>query len=177
MENKKPDGLKGLTLCQLTLEDLDAVMELQELVFQGLPDSRWYVTSTAEEYRETLSRGEVFGCRDWQKLVAFAVLTPWRARGERAYAPKIQHEVEDTFDFQDVMVNPAYRRRGIHSAFLRLFEETARIMGAKAIYATIDPDNHPSVTSFEKAGYAHIKTQPAYDGRPRGYFCKRLSCG
>jgi ribosomal protein S18 acetylase RimI-like enzyme len=188
--------LSGLTLRQLVPEDMDAILELQEHVLRELPDPMWYVPSTLREHEENLARGEVFGClsakpkaaeavkgrgareagtwderaKETKSLVGFAVLSPWGPRGGDAYAAKLGEPVEDTFDARDVMVHIDYRRRGIHSAFLRLFAEMARVMGGRAIYATIDPDNLPSVRSFEKAGYAHIKTQPAYDGRLRGFY-------
>lgn len=168
------NALRGLTLYKLTREDLEEVLELQQIVLSGLPDPSWYVTCTVQEHETNLSVGDVFACRAEKKLIGFAVLSKWDTRGENAYAAKLGQPAENSFDVRDVMVHPDYRRRGIHSAFLRLFMEIARAQGGEALYATIDPDNFPSVKSFEKAGFQHVKTQPAYDGRPRRYYRKEL---
>ena len=168
----KDKGLRGLRLDQLALKDLTALMALQETVMTGLPSQEWYVPSTEEEQVENLQNGDVFGCWDGGKLAGFSVLTPWMDRGEKAYGPKVGEPAEGTYDLHDMMVDPDYRRRGIHSALLRLFDETVKILGGHAIYATISPDNLPSIKGFEKAGYMHMKTQPAYDGRLRGYYKK-----
>lgn len=175
MMQKSTNGLAGLKLKQLAPEDLEALLALQETVLQGLPDPAWFVVSQREEHMETLSRGEVFGCLAGKKLVGFAVLSPWNVRGKDSYAAKLGESVENTLDVRDVMVHPDYRRRGIHSAFLRLFEETGRITGIRAMYATIAPENLPSVKCFEKAGYCLIKAQPAYDGRLRSFYRKTLN--
>ena len=167
-------GQPGLRLCQLASGDLAAVLNLQNQMMDALPDPLWYVLSTRQDQEENLARGDIFGCRQGKTLVAFSVLTPWNARGEKAYAHKLGQPVEDTFDIHDLIVHPDFRRRGIHSAFLQLFEEIARTLNGKALYATIAPDNVPSVAGFEKAGYACVKIQPTYDGRLRGYFRKEL---
>ena len=171
MEEK---GLKGLGLSQLTEKDLEALMALQETVMDALLNQEWYVASSREEQVENLQNGDVFGCWKGERLVGFSVLTPWTKRDGKAYAGKVEETVEGTYDLHDMMVHPDYRRRGIHSAFLRLFDETVRALGGRAIYATISLDNVPSIQGFEKAGYVHIKTQPAYDGRLRGYYRKML---
>ena len=168
------EGLAGLKMQKMGMTELEELMGFQQMILDELEDKQWYVPSTLEEMREDLAQGDIFGCYDGKKLVAFAVLTPWHTREEIAYAGKVGETVEDTYDFHGMMVHPKYRRRGIHSAFLRLFAETVRAMGGKAIYATIAPENLPSVNAFEKGGYELVKTQLAYDGRPRGYYRQRL---
>ena len=59
---------------------------------------------------------------------------------------------ENTYDFHDVLVLPRYQGRGMHTRFLNLFEEMARAMGGRAIYATVDPGNSASWHNFEKGG-------------------------
>ena len=164
----------GLKLRQLTVEDAVSIMEVQEVTLQSLPDPLWYYPSAMEQFAECCAGGECFGYFSRGKLVGFATLTPSHARPQRCYAGKLNHSPENTYDVQDVMVLPKFRRRGVHSALLRLFEETAYALGSVALYATIAPDNLPSVSSFEKAGYERVAVQPAYDGRMRAYYCKRL---
>ena len=73
-----------------------------------------------------------------------------------------------------MLVLPRYQGRGMHTRFLNLFEEMARAMGGRAIYATVDPGNSASWHNFEKAGYALVCTCPAYDGRMRRYYKRTL---
>ena len=101
-------------------------------------------------------------------------MASWRTRGDRGYARKLGEPEENTYDFHDVLVLSRYRGRGMHTRFLNLFEEMARSMGGRAIYATVDPGNSASWHNFEKAGYALVCTRPAYDGRMRRYYKRTL---
>ena len=176
MKNEITDlyAVRGAKLRQLATGDLGRAAALQEIIFQHLADPSWYVASTVEEMDEVIGRGETFGFFAGETLVGYAAYSPWHARGDEAYARKLGEPAENTFDVRDMLTHPRYRRRGIQSAFLRLFEEIARALGGRAMYATIDPKNAPSIAGFEKAGFVLFKTQPAYDGRLRGYFKKEL---
>ena len=167
-------AIEGLQLRQLRAEDADDIMTLQAIMLAALPKSSWYYPSPRDMFAGCCECGESFGYYADKQLAGFATLTPWHVRGEKCYAAKIQQPSENTYDFQDVMVHPFFRRRGIHSSFLRLFEAMARNANAIAIYCTIAPDNTPSVASFEKAGYRCVKQQPAYEGLWRGYYRKEL---
>jgi len=167
-------ALGGLQCRQLDAADTPAMMALQADMQNALPDPHWYYVSPAIVFEACCVRGEVFGFWDGETLAGFGILTPWYIRPEDCYAHKVGDDPHHTLDFQDVMVSPAYRRRGIHSALLALFDQIARQQNAAALYCTIAPENVPSVSSFEKAGYQWLKTQPAYEGMPRGYYRKTL---
>lgn len=166
--------VRGAKLRQLKGTDLVAALGLQEAIMAALPNLLWYVPSDAQDMEAVISRGEAFGFFARDRLVGYAAFSPWHVRGAGAYAGKLGLPVDNTYDVHDVMVHPDFRRRGMQRVFLCLFEETARAMGGVALYATVDPGNQASIGGFEKAGFAHIKTQPAYDGRLRGYYCKRI---
>ncbi|HNW87847.1 MAG TPA: GNAT family N-acetyltransferase [Candidatus Limiplasma sp.] len=167
-------SLPGLSCRPLTVADTQAIMTLQAAMLAALPDPTWYYPSEAELFERCCERGESIGFISGATLAGFGTLTPWYIRPTTCYAKKIGAPAENTFDFQDVMVDPAYRRRGIHRALLALFERMTRDAGGLALYCTIAPDNVPSVASFQKAGYACVKVQPAYEGMLRGYFRKTL---
>lgn len=162
--------LRGLTLRQLEQSDKPQMMRMQEVVLTALPDSSWYFPSEEWEFDEWLAGGEAFGYFCGSELAGFAVCTPASVRKARSYAGILGEPVENTFDFHDVMVLPAYRGRGMHTQFLKLFDEIARALDGRAIYATVDPANAPSWRNFEKAGYACVLEKPAYDGRMRRYY-------
>ena len=59
-------------------------------------------------------RGEAFGFLSGEQLAGFAILTPWHVRHDACYASKVGDPPQNTFDFQDVMVHPDFRRRFLH---------------------------------------------------------------
>lgn len=169
-----PYRVDGLTLRAMTAEDVDGMLRLQDAMLAALPDRRWYYPSERWEFELGVQNADTFGYLDGDALVGFAMITPAQLRKERGYAHKLGEKIEGTYDFHDVMVVPEYRRRGIHSAFLRLFEDMARAEGGRAIYSTVDPENGASCRNFERAGYRLLLTQPAYDGRTRRYYLREL---
>ena len=133
--------------------------------------------ATIEKYRREVMRfsawlegREAFGYFDGETMAGYAAIAPWHTRGEHSYAHILGEDPQNTYDFHDVLVRPAYRGRGIHTMFLSLFAEMARALDGRAIYATVDPGNSASWHNFEKAGYVCVRVQPAYDGRMRRYY-------
>ena len=166
--------LNGLRCRRLDAADTPAIMALQAAMLDALPDPSWYYPSPAIVFEACCMRGESFGFFQGETLAGFGTLTPWYIRPETCYAHKVGENPHRTMDFQDVMVSPAFRRRGIHSELLALFDGIARQENATALYCTIAPENEPSIASFQKAGYRWLITQPAYEGMPRGYYRKDL---
>lgn len=150
--------------------DLDDMMALQSRMVAALPSPRWYFTSSRDEFAQEVRDGRVTGIRGEDGLIALCIFHKAAENPDNCYAARVGRRETTSVDFQDVMVDPAWRRRGIHSAFLALCEENARREGLSAVYATVDPDNAPSCGAFEKAGYRRIAVQPAYDGRIRAYY-------
>lgn len=165
----QPYAIDGLLLRPLTLADVPEMLALQGAVMAALPDPRWYFPSDEAEFAGVVAAEEALGYFENDTLRAFAELTPGPNRAH-SYAGIMGDPVERSYDFHDVMVHPAMRGRGIHTRFLKLFTQVAAEDGARAIYATVDPENEPSWHNFEKAGYALMTVQPAYDGRARRYY-------
>lgn len=162
--------IEGFTLRRLTLDDVPAMLALQADMLAALPDKRWYYPSETWEFELGTREEAVYGYFDGDTLAGFAMLGSVKTRPERCYAKKLGEEPSGTYDFHDVMVSPAYRRRGMHTAFLALLADIARDEGGRVIYATVDPENGASVRNFERAGYARAAQMPAYDGRERRYY-------
>jgi GNAT superfamily N-acetyltransferase len=171
----KLPALEGFTCRQLAEPDAQAIMALQTAMLAALPSPTWYYPSPRALFAACCARGEAFGFFSGARLAGFAVLTPWHVRPDACYAHKVGDPPENTYDFQDVMVHPDFRRRGIHAALLSLFDRLAREAGGTALYCTIAPENLPSVASFQKAGYTCVRVQPAYEGMLRGYYRKALA--
>lgn len=172
MQDANPK-IEGLTLRLLTIDDVPAMLSLQEQVMATLEDPSWYYPSEEWEFASATVDGEAWGYFDGDTLAGFAEMTPGEKRGEHSYARKLGLPVEGSYDFHDVMVAPAMRRRGIQTAFLRLFTALAKQSGGTAMFCTVDPGNGASWRNFERFGYRVVRTMPAYDGRMRRFY--RLS--
>ena len=169
-----PYQIPGFEMRVLTMEDFCRMQAIREAVMAVLPDPRWYFSMTDEEITEWLSQQSVVGYLDGDTLCGFGAITPHFQRPGHAYAEVLGEPVENTYDFHDVMVHPDYRGHRMHQQFLKLFTQSVRDEGGKAIYCTVDPENSASWYNFEKEGYVCVVTQPAYDGRARRYYKKTL---
>lgn len=147
----------------LTEADAPAMYALMQEMFAHLPSPRWYYGSTQEELAEQARLGHAVGIRDGERLVAMNILVPAGEAHQGGYAAKLGIHDPDSLNYEDVIVSPDFQRRGIQRAFL----QRARSLGYKTIYATVDPDNVPSLSSFEQAGYVRVARMDTYDGRPR----------
>lgn len=147
----------------LTEADAPAMYALMQEMFAHLPDQRWYYGSTQEELAEQARMGHAVGIWAEDRLVAMNILVPAREAHYGGYAAKLGLDDPDSLNYEDVIVSPDYQRRGIQSAFLA----RVRSLGYKTIYATVDPENLPSLFSFERAGYVRVAQKDTYDGRPR----------
>lgn len=161
-------------LTPLTEADGEAMYALQQEMMVTLPSPRWYYPSTADEFAAHAARGYACGLRVDGRLIAMNILVP-ASESDHSYAACLGRSEPLSMDFQDVIVAADYRRRGIHSYLLRRAEDVARQAGMTALYATVDPDNTPSLSSFLKSGYVVIDQRDAYDGRPRCYLRRPLS--
>ena len=157
-------------IAPLTVQDVPAMLALQDRMLSALPDSRWYFPNTREEFVDDTSHGFAFGIRQGGGLIALGVACEGARHPGGSYAAVVGDLSPVTFDFRDMIVDPAFRRQGIHSAYFTFFRGQAEGLGAAAIYATVDPDNAPAWHSFEKAGYRRVLLRPAYDGRIRAYY-------
>lgn len=166
-------ALDGYELRSLTPADKPAMQALREAVMAALPDPRWYFSMEDEEIDQWLAEAGVVGYFCGDALAGFGAVTPWHLR-DHAYADVLGEPSQDTYDFHDVMVHPDHRGHGMHQQFAKLFEESVRALDGAAIYATVDPENSASWHNFEKTGYECVVTQPAYDGRDRRYYVRRL---
>ena len=161
-------------LYTLTAQDGPAIMQLQQEMLAALPSPRWYYPSTLEEFSAHAAAGHALGLKANGLLIALNIAVA-ASESDHSYAALMGLDEPNSMDFQDIMVSPAWRRQGIHSFFLSLREEEARKNHMTSIFATVDPDNVPSLRAFEKAGYVIIGQQDAYDGRPRCYLRKALT--
>ncbi len=163
-------GPDGLTLRLLTMQDVPAMLALQDTVLAALEEASWYFPSEEWEFVDGVQAEEAWGYFDGEELIGFAIMTPGERRGEHSYARMLGRPAEASFDFHDVMVAPRMRRRGVQSAFIAMLNAYAQHNGGHAVYCTVDPGNGASWRNFERFGYRVVCTKPAYDGRMRRFY-------
>lgn len=151
----------------LTENDADDMFALEQAMVAALPSPRWYYTSTAEEFAQQARDGHAWGIRMAGQLIALNIIMPAKEAHGGGYPEKLGITDPDSINFEDVIVDAAWRRQGIHTAFLRHSLLKAEAWGCGTIYATVDPENLPSLRAFERFGFQVIAQQPTYDGRPR----------
>ncbi len=152
----------------LTAADASDMMALQQEMLDALPSSRWYFPSREEEYAAKAAGGFALGLWDQGRLIALNIAIP-AGMDDHSYTEMLGMDERCSMDFQDIIVAPSHRRQGIHNFFLALREQQARAMGMTAIFATVDPENEPSLRAFAKAGYVPVAEKITYDGRPRRF--------
>lgn len=155
----------------LTQADVADMVALSRRMEAKLPSPRWYFTSDEAIYADDLTHSFGYGIRQDGRLIAFAIACEgFRQDAGHSYAAIVGDEVAGSLDFKDMITDPDYRRMGLQSALQRQLAEDARRLGHSRMYCTIDPDNLPSRSAFEKAGYTAVMQRIAYDGRPRVYY-------
>lgn len=157
-------------MAPLAARDVPDMLALQSRMLADLPMKRWYFPNVEAEFIADCNDGFATGIRMDGRLIALGVACAGSCHPGGSYAAVVGDDPARTFDFRDVMVDPAWRRQGIHSAYLALYREQAQAAGCTAVYATVDPDNEPSWRAFEKAGFRRLLVCPAYDGRIRAYY-------
>lgn len=157
-------------MAPLAARDVPEMLALQSRMLADLPCERWYFPNVEAEFAADCAAGFATGIRAEGRLIALGVACLGSLHPGGSYAAVVGDDPAHTFDFRDVMVDPAWRRQGIHSAYLALYRARAEAAGCTAVYATVDPDNAPSWRSFEKAGFRRVLVRPAYDGRVRAYY-------
>ena len=135
------------------LEDLPQLVSLLGLLFA---QEKEFVPEPAKQERALAAilsdpqAGRIFAARDDGRVVAMASLlyTISTAQGGRAAL------------FEDLVVLPAYRGRGIGSALLAHVVEQARHEGVLRLTLLTDRDNERAQALYRKCGFAESSMKP-----------------
>jgi GNAT superfamily N-acetyltransferase len=96
---------------------------------------------------EGLSEGRTYVAEEDGELVGFAT---WR-------------KVENTFELEDLFVDPGWMRRGVATALVALIAERLRAQGVVRLEATVNPDalEFYGAVGFVECGLAETDFGPA----------------
>jgi GNAT superfamily N-acetyltransferase len=133
--------------------DLPRLVELLRILFQSESEFTPDATKQHMALRQILAdpaTGTIYVARDRAKAIAMASLlyTVSTAEGGRAAL------------FEDLVVHPEYRGRGIASALLRHVIEQARAQGVLRITLLTDMQNGRAQTLYRKLGFADSPMKP-----------------
>ncbi|MBQ0004296.1 MAG: hypothetical protein KBS68_00345 [Clostridiales bacterium] len=161
---------KTISFRRATVDDLDAVVALQEEIVDALPDKDLYATSTREEYETQLKEDICFVAECDGEFAGFSVLIPNDPDNERNYGKYFNYDREqlaDTCSFDLTMVSPRFRGHGIQRDFNKLRTGTAVEMGAKEGLTSISPDNPYSYRNFLVLNFNIVEEREMYGGKRR----------
>ena len=186
----------NLQLRQCTINDFQAVVELNETVYGSLPDQSMLRHNAPEMIASCLQEPNVtLGFWDNEKLVAIGVL----------YVPQCLEEdhAHDVLEFLDnlafghlgirtiglegleklgikaanqklFLVREGYRGLGLQRKMIQEVEKLAIERGFNLLCTTCAPNNSFSINNFLKEGYQYAKTEEKYGGLVRNLYYKQV---
>ena len=164
-----------MELRQCTINDLQAVVELNETIYDNLPDktvlrhnSHEMIASCLEEPNFTL------GYWDGDLLVAIGVLYVPQCLAEDHF-----HDLDLIGDYRSAnqklfLVREGYRGQGLQQKLIHELEKIALSRGYNLLCTTCAPNNDFSINNFLKEGYIYAKTEEKYGGLMRNLYYKIL---
>jgi ribosomal protein S18 acetylase RimI-like enzyme len=149
----------GVMIRNATLDDLGALVNLEERVFQSDRfDSRRY------KYLITRARASVL-VMDYKKRLAGAAILLW-------------HKKRSSARLYNIVIDPLYQGKGLGTSLLQGCEEAAAKRGYISITLEVRTDNADAITFYEKHGYRTLETVEDFydDGSAAFRMIKRLDC-
>ena len=159
---------------QCLLFDLEAVLELNQRVYDSLVDKSLLRLNSTEMIASCLAEPNVtMGAWDGDKLVAIGILYVPQTEDE-----DLSHYVSDAVypaaNQKLYLVDAAYRGQGLQRKIIRIIEEIARKKGYLMLCTTIAPHNTFSINNFVTEGYVYSTTVEKYGGLERNIYNKVL---
>ena len=186
----------NLQLHPCTINDFQAVVDLNETVYASLPDKSVLRYNSPEMIASCLQEPNVIlGFWDEENLVAIGVLyVPQCLEEDHAHdvVELLDNEVTGLRDGEALglegleklsikaanqklfLVREGYRGQGLQRKLIREIEKIAVARGYNLLCTTCAPNNIFSINNFLKEGYAYAKTEEKYGGLMRNLYYKKL---
>lgn len=161
----------------LNENNLDEVIKLQEVIINDLEDKSILYKTKIEDFYNILKDGSniSLGLKFDNKLIAYCFFTfpdkDFYVYKKRFFLYKL---MRDSMYFKVVVVEKKYRRRGIHTAFLKMAQNYARNYGIKRIIATVHPNNRTSCHVFENSNFKLKKVKNVHNNEVRNIYEYKL---
>ncbi|ATD55614.1 GNAT family N-acetyltransferase [Clostridium chauvoei] len=175
---RKDGKVKKATLKELNISYIDKIMELQNIILNGLEDKTLYAPTEKEEFIEYFKKGaKILGyITDENILVAMGVYIE-KGYDDGNYGYDIELEGEELLkvgQIESTVVREEFRGNRLQRIICQLFENVARENNIKILCATAAPHNKFSVDTFEKLGYEVSRDKIKYGGYRRYVLVKNI---
>lgn len=160
-----------LNIRYCTLQDLDAIMELQKRIDDGMHIHEWFVSTSREENTVFLSEpNAIIGIYDNTKLIAYASV---------GFSGKEKNNLGWDLDWAEekvlrcatldtIVVDSDYRGLGLQRKLIELCVKHARnTMPDCTLLTTICPDNIYSLRNALATGFEILTRKQKYGGYDR----------
>lgn len=166
-----------LTLVNLTLQDIEDIMKLQDRVSHALINKETYVCSSKEEFENTIQNRGLLGYKaEDQKLVALGAYMSY-GYDLHNYGYDLDFHEDKLLtvgQIESTIVDPKYIGNGLQRKLCEALEMLARKEQKNYIMATVSPMNTYSLNNFLQLGYINKKEKLKYGGLRRYILCKKL---
>ena len=174
----------------LTSKDVDAIMLLQEKIFDSLETPDLLRRNSREMFEKCVQEPNwTFGAFDPdspEHLVGVAImfdpgdsdesLTDHLVRhgdsDESLTDHLVRHTLKHAINAKLAMILPKFRGRGFEKTVLIMMKERAERRGYDGLCATVSPQNIHSRESIIASGFEYDHTQKKYGGMEREVWCQ-----
>lgn len=168
-----------LLLVRLDVSDLNAVMRLQDKVYDGLENKEVFAKSDKKEFEEAICNlGQLVGYKTAAgELVALGAYISY-GYDKHNYGYDLEFKGDRLLtvgQIEATIVDPEYRGMGLQRKLCKVLEEVARAEGKTCVMATVSPLNPYSLNNFLAAGYENKKEKLKYGGLRRYILYKELT--
>ena len=151
----------------LNAMQIDAILQLQDLVVAQMPKPEFYVVAERQELSDVAEHDILLGIFEGDTLIAAAICIRNRVCSGNL-GQKWREDPTTAFTFDAVFSHPEHRGKGLQRKLIEAAKEIAIEEGAKTMWCTVAPDNLFSYRNFTKAGFMPVeKNVIMYGGRLR----------
>ena len=154
---------------EATIDDLEAVIALQDSVYDALDNKNLFAMESREELEESLKEDKCFCVIKDGEIVAFSILVAPRI-SYRNFGNYLEYDDErllKTASVDTCFVSPKHRGKHIQQKLILKRLEAARLAGAIEAISTVDPENVNSLNNLKKCGFEVVEKMTLYDGLNR----------
>ncbi|MGL5352073.1 MAG: GNAT family N-acetyltransferase [Clostridium sp.] len=179
LDLKRKDGkIVNVKLKTLDVTYVDKIMELQNIILEGLEDKRLYAATDREEFIEYInSFGKIVGyVTEDNELIAMGVYAKkGYLKGNYGYDIELEgEELLKVGQIESTVVREEFRGNRLQKIICEVLEDVAKEENTPILCATASPYNEFSVNTFINLGYEIKKDKIKYGGLRRYVLVKEL---
>lgn len=169
-----------LEIKKATVEDLNEIMDLIQLVHAQMENPKWYVIDDQKYYEFYLKEGNGIGYKAVDSKTGkiagiFIAIIPKHEDLNLGYDIGFSKEKADKSVIMDtVAVLPEYRGHNLQYRTMMAAEQELKDLGYRYLLCTVHPENRFSLRNVQKQGYEIMATKEKYGGFLRHILLKAI---